>query len=78
MLEAYALTNLLTLESEEIVDWSKTPIDTKVLVSVDREIGIKDISMNVKMIFFIAFMQGELLGLLMRTAFMFVNGSIVN
>lgn len=35
--ETLALSRILELEFEEIVDWNKVPVDTKVLVSDDGE-----------------------------------------
>ena len=36
--EMYSLHSILTEEFEEVIDWSKIPVDTKVLVSKDNEI----------------------------------------
>ena len=35
--EMYSLHSILTEEFEEVIDWSKVPVDTKVLVSNNRE-----------------------------------------
>ena len=39
--EAYFSSQLIRMEFEEVMDWSKVPVDTKVLVSKDGEKWLK-------------------------------------
>ena len=57
--ELCTLRELLDLEFEEVIDWSKIPIDTKVLVSNDGEKWRKRYFKEVRDNLFVCFVLGR-------------------
>lgn len=53
-----SLSNLMKLEFEEIMDWSKVPVDTKVLVSDDEEVWHKEYFSHISNTIFYTFDGG--------------------